>query len=86
MVRFLRLYYNYFLVKWGYRKVLPAYFINKIKVADCGEELVQYQSVWVRKRIAAMLENARKFLPPHFEISPGCKGQACPQAGLSHFF
>ena len=68
MLKYLRLYYNYFLVKWGIRKVLPAYFINRIKVADCGEELVQYQNVWVRKRVAVMLENAQRVLPPHFEL------------------
>ena len=68
MLKFLRLYYNYFLVKWKIRKVLPAYFINKVIVEDCGEELVQYQGVRVRKRVAAMLENAQRALPPHFEI------------------
>ena len=68
MFKFLRLYYNYFLVKWKIRKVLPAYFINKVIVEDCGEELVQYQGVRVRKRVAAMLENAQRALPPHFEI------------------
>ena len=68
MLKFLRLYYNYFLVKWGFRKVLPAYFINKVTVEDCGEELVKYQGVWVRKRVAAMLENAQRALPTHFEI------------------
>ena len=68
MVKFLRLYYNCFLVKWGFRKVLPAYFVNRIEVADCGEELVQYQGVWVRKRVAAMLENAQRVLPPHFAL------------------
>jgi D-alanyl-D-alanine dipeptidase len=67
-LKFLRLYYNYFLVKWKIRKVLPAYFINKVTVEDCGEELVQCQSVWVRKRVAAMLENAQKLLPPHFAL------------------
>ena len=68
MLKYLRLYYNYFLVKWGIRKVLPAYFINRIKVADCGEELVQYQDVWVRKRVAVMLDNAQRSLPPHFAL------------------
>ena len=68
MLKYLRLYYNYFLVKWDFRKVLPAYFINKITVEDCGEELVQYQGVWMRKRVAAMLENAQRALPPHFEL------------------
>ena len=68
MLKYLRLYYNYFLVKWGFRKVLPAYFVNRIEVADCGEELVQYQGVWVRKRVAAMLENAQRALPPYFEL------------------
>ena len=68
MLKFLRLYYNYLLVKWGFRKVLPAYFINKVTVGDCGEELVPYQGVWVRKRVAAMLENAQRALPIHFEI------------------
>ena len=68
MLKYLRLYYNYFLVKWGWRKVLPAYFINRIEVTDCGEELVQYQDVWVRKRVASMLENAQRALPIHFEI------------------
>ena len=68
MLKFLRLYYNYFLVKWDFRKVLPAYFINKVTVEDCGEELVQYQGVRVRKRVAALLENAQRALPPHFEI------------------
>ena len=68
MVKFLRLYYNYFLVKWGFRKVLPAYFINKVTVGDCGEELVPYQGVWVRKRVAAMLENVQRALPPHFAL------------------
>ena len=68
MLKYLRLYYNCFLVKWKIRKVLPAYFINKVTVEDCGEELVQYQSIWVRKRVAAMLENAQRTLPIHFEI------------------
>ena len=68
MFKFLRLYYNYFLLRWKIRKVLPAYFINKVIVEDCGEELVQYQGVRVRKRVAAMLENAQRALPPHFEI------------------
>ena len=68
MLKNLRLYYNYFLVKWGFRKVLPAYFINRIEVADCGEELVKYQDTWVRKRVAVMLENAQRALPPHFEL------------------
>ena len=68
MLKNLRLYYNYFLVKWGFRKVLPAYFINRIEVVDCGEELVKYQDTWVRKRVAVMLENAQRALPPHFEL------------------
>ena len=68
MLKFLRLYYNCFLVKWKIRKVFPAYFINKVIVEDCGEELVQYQGVRVRKRVAAMLESAQRALPPHFEI------------------
>ena len=68
MFRYLRFYYNYFLVKLGFRKVLPAYFINRIKVADCGEELVQYQDVWVRKHVAEMLDNAQRSLPLHFEL------------------
>ena len=68
MLKFLRIYYNYFLVKWGFRKVLPAYFVNRIEVADCGEELVPYHGVWVRKRVAAMLENAQRSLPPHFAL------------------
>ena len=68
MLKYLRLYYNYFLVKWDFRKVLPAYFINRIEVADCGEELVKYQDAWVRKRVAVMLGNAQRSLPPHFEL------------------
>ena len=68
MLKFLRLYYNYFLVKWKIRKVLPAYFINRIETADCGEELVPYQGVFVRKRVVAMLEDARRSLPPHFDL------------------
>ena len=68
MFRYLRFYYNYFLVKLGFRKVLPAYFINRIKVVDCGEELVQYQDVWVRKHVAEMLDNAQRTLPLHFEL------------------
>ena len=68
IISMLRLYYNYFLVKWKIRRVLPAYFINRIEVIDCGEELVQYQGVRVRKRVAAMLKNAQRALPPHFEL------------------
>jgi len=68
MLKFLRLYYNYFLVKWKIRKVLPAYFINRIETADCSEELVPYQGVFVRKRVSAMLEDARRSLPPHFDL------------------
>ena len=68
IISMLRLYYNYFLVKWGFRNVLPAYFINRIEVIDCGEELVQYQGVRVRKRVASMLKNAQRSLPPHFEL------------------
>ena len=68
IISMLRLYYNYFLVKWKIRRVLPAYFINKVTVEDCGEELVQYQGVRVRKRVAVMLKNAQSRLPPHFEL------------------
>ena len=68
IISILRLYYNYFLVKWKIRRVLPAYFINKVTVEDCGEELVQYQGVRVRKRVAVMLKNAQRSLPPHFEL------------------
>lgn len=68
IISMLRLYYNYFLVKWKIRRVLPAYFINRIEVIDCGEELVQYQGVRVRKRVAVMLKNAQRSLPPHFEL------------------
>ena len=68
MLKFLRLYYNYFLVKWKIRKVLPAYFINRIETTDCGEELVPYQGVFVRKRVAVMLEDARHSLLPHFDL------------------
>ena len=68
IISMLRLYYNYFLVKWKIRRVLPAYFINRIEVIDCGEELVQYQGVRVRKRVAAMLKNAQRALPPHFKL------------------
>ena len=68
MLKILRLYYNYFLVKWDFRKVLPEYFINRIEVDDCGEELVKYQDTWVRKRVAVMLDNAQRALPPHFEL------------------
>lgn len=68
IISMLCLYYNYFLVKWKIRRVLPAYFINRIEVIDCGEELVQYQGVRVRKRVAAMLKNAQRSLPPHFEL------------------
>ena len=68
IISMLRLYYNYFLVKWKIRRVLPAYFINRIEVIDCGEELVQYQGVRVRKSVAVMLKNAQSRLPPHFEL------------------
>ena len=68
MLKFLRLYFNYYLVKWQIRKVLPAYFINRIEVADCGEGLVPYQGVFVRERVAAMLEKAQRSLPPHFDL------------------
>ena len=68
IISMLRLYYNYFLVKWKIRRVLPAYFINRIEVIDCGEELVQYQGVRVRKRVATMLKNAQRALPPHLEL------------------
>ena len=67
-VKILRLYYNCFLVRWDFRKVLPAYFINKVTIEDCGEELVPYQGVWVRKRVAVMLENVQRALPPHFAL------------------
>ena len=64
-VKFLRLYYNYFLVKWGFRKVLPAYFINRIEVVDCGEELVKYQdttaTLWHTKQ--------NDWLLPEWQIS-----------------
>ena len=73
MLKYLRLYYNYFLVKWGFRKVLPAYFINKVTVEDCGEELVQYQGVWVRKRVAAMLENVQRKIMFRESLNPSVR-------------
>ena len=68
MLKFLRLFYNYYLVKWKIRKVLPAYFINRIEIADCGERLIPFQGIFVRERVAEMLETAQQGLPPHFEL------------------
>ena len=67
-MRLLRLYYNWLLVKLGVRKILPAFFINRIPVLECGEPLVLFSGFLVRKRVAERLEKTGRYLPDGYEI------------------
>ena len=40
-MRLLRIYYNWLLVRLRIRKILPAFFITRIPVKECGEPLVR---------------------------------------------
>ena len=64
----LRTYYNYLLFRLGVRKVLPAMFINRIPVQECGEELVVCQGTHVRKTICEMIAKAERLLPNGYSI------------------
>ncbi len=68
----IRLYYNYFLVCLGIRKILPSYFINRIKIKDNGEKLVKYQGKFVRERVAILLHKANANLPDGYSIKLLC--------------
>lgn len=43
MLRLLRIHFNGLLFRLRLRDTLPAYFINRIPVAESGEELVTWQ-------------------------------------------
>jgi hypothetical protein len=64
----LRAYYNYLLFRLGVRKVLPAMFINRLPVQECGEELVVCQGKYVRKTVSEMLAKADRLLPNGYSI------------------
>ncbi|MBP5638072.1 MAG: D-alanyl-D-alanine carboxypeptidase family protein [Victivallales bacterium] len=64
----LRAYYNYLLFRLGVRKVLPARFINRLPVQECGEELVSCQGKYVRKTVCEMLAKAERLLPNGYSI------------------
>ena len=69
MLKYFRLYYNYILFRIGWRRVLPAYFINRIEVRECGESLVTLPAgIKVRQTVAVMLDAAAKHLPPGYSI------------------
>ncbi len=69
-MKFIRLYFNWILVKIGVRRILPAYFINRIPVRECGEPMAEVDGVPMRKTVAAMLLQARKSLPDGYNIVP----------------
>lgn len=68
MLRTLRLYYNYLLVRCGFRRALPAYFINRIPIHECEEPLVKWHGPFVRATIASMLDSAQANLPNGYFI------------------
>lgn len=69
-MRLLRIYYNWLLVRLGIRKILPAFFITRIPVKECGEPLVVYAGFLMRETVAEMLAEARRNLPEGYEIIP----------------
>ena len=69
-MRLLRIYYNWLLVRLRIRKILPAFFITRIPVKECGEPLVVYSGVLMREAVAEMLAEARRNLPEGYEIIP----------------
>lgn len=64
----LRAYYNYLLFRLGVRKVLPAMFINRLPVQECGEKLVSCQGKYIRKTVCEMLAKAECLLPNGYTI------------------
>lgn len=67
-VRYLRMYYNYVLVRLKIRSILPAYFINRIEVRECGEEMISHNGFMMRKSVAERLETAKSRLPCGYTI------------------
>lgn len=63
-----RIIFNYVLVRLGIRKILPAEIINRMKVRECGDEMVilddeymffpEGQTMYARKKMAEKLINA----------------------------
>ncbi|MFA6997744.1 MAG: M15 family metallopeptidase [Victivallaceae bacterium] len=68
----IRLYYNYLLCRMKVRKILPAYFINRIPVCECGEALVDFDRIKVRNTVRDMLIKAQSLLPNGFSIQVVC--------------
>lgn len=64
----LRERWNALLCRLGVRQVLPAYYVNRLGVKECGEGLVEWQGVWVREGVAKRLARAGELLPPGFSI------------------
>ncbi len=69
-MKFIRLYFNWILVKIGVRRILPAHFINRVPVQECGEPMAEVDGISMRKTVAAMLLQARKNLPDGYNIVP----------------
>ncbi len=54
----------------GVRRILPAHFINRVPVRECGEAMAEVDGISMRETIAAMLLQARKNLPDGYNIVP----------------
>ena len=69
-----RVIFNYVLVWLRIRKILPAEIINRMKVKECGDEMVilndesiifhEGQTMFARKNMATKLKNAAEAIRP----------------------
>ncbi len=67
-MKFIRLYFNWLLVKLGVRRILPAYFINRVPVRECGEAMAEFDRIPVRQTVVAMLCRVNERLPEGYAI------------------
>ena len=67
-----KVYINLFLYKIGLRHILPSTIINNKRIKECGEPLVKYKNVRVRKSVADMLKKAQNLLPSGYSLKILC--------------
>ena len=67
-----KVYLNLLLYKIGLRHILPSAIVNSMPIKECGEKLVKYQNVMVRKSVFDMLNKADGLLPKNYSLKILC--------------
>lgn len=74
-----KVYINLLLYHIGVRHILPSGIVNAKPIKECGEILVKYKNVFVRKTVADKLKVAESYLPDGYELQIFCGYRSLPE-------